>query len=795
MKLKLKVGNDEVKAFFVQHVEKIVLGVTGLMLVILFCTGYVVEGIDSKKTPTSLQELAKQCASRIDNPAVPLPLEDVPQLDHQTRVRDSITLTDPTQYAIAPLLKQTIRPPQKREDPEMLAPIKPEVYAREVFLAMQPGPGDVDMLRTASQDSGRGGRAAASDDEDASSLLSGYAGGGGGSFASSGSSSGSGRQLSSSFVESLGGVNPPRDSVAKGYFLVSVLALAPYEKQWQEFERALGATDESRDRPAYVYLWVERQDVTDPDNPGPWTKTKYNYNELVGSRDRSGFMGKWAMFGPEVIDPLYFDPMITMAVPPIVYRRIDELVAHSDVPLQSASAGTEVDDEDKADTEGSDEGAPDVPGGDVPGSVVPPSGGRPASGYGTGPRGNSGSSSGPNSGSYPPSSRSGSTGPSSGSYAPGSSSSGGPGSSSGSPGSSSGYGGASSGYGGASSGYGGASSGYGGASSGYSSGAGGGYGGGSGTGSIRGNVAGPLVPYKMVRFYDLFDEDDLKALGGHKFQYRVRLAVQDPNNPRRDAGFSPPPDAMLTNDVLLRLKALKNRDSVFYRETEWSEPSDPITVMSSAHRVLAGTVKPAKEVVMRGDNQRVWIGEPTGTVGTVFFDLARAVDAATTQEVYRGSLLNFTKQIEVLGPVSREFVTLKDYEFRTNVLVLDMRGGEPLSTDSKAPKNLVAPGEFLLMDENGNLVVQNEFEDDSSYRAALFIDDTAPPPSAPTTQSPTSDGGFEQYSPRGSADSGKGGGRGGRSSSGSPKGGYNPRSSGGGASGSSSSSPQSYGPG
>jgi hypothetical protein len=744
MKWKLNLGSDELKAFFVQHVEKITLGVMGLLLVILFCTGYTVEGIDSKKTPSSLQELARQCTSRIDNPAVPLPLEDVPQLDHQTRVRNSITLTDPSQYAIAPLVNQTIRPPQKREDPEMLAPIKPEVYAREVFLAMQPGPGDVDMLRTASQDPGRGGRAAASDDEDASSLLSDYAGGGGGSFASSGSSSGSGRQLSSSFVESLGGVNPPRDSVAKGYFLVSVLALAPYEKQWQEFERALGTTDETRDRPAYVYLWVERQDVTDPDNPGPWTKTKYNYNELVGPGSLVGFMEKWAMFGPEVIDPLYFDPLITMAVPPIVFRRIDELVAHSDVPLQSASAVTTVEEEDPADNEALDGSAPDVPGGDVPGSVVPPSSGRPASGYGGGEsRNGSSRSSGGSSGSYGAGSRSGpssSSGPPSssgtGSYSQGSSpGSGGPGSS-GSRGS------------------------YGGSGSSGSYGSGSAYSGGPSPGPMRGSVAGPLVPYRMVRFYDVFDEDDLKALGGHKFRYRIRLAVQDPNNPDRRAGYSAPPDAMLTNEALLRLKSLVNRDTVFYRETEWSEPSEPITVMSSAHRVLAGTVKPAKEVVMRGDNQRVWIGWPMGTVGTVFFDQARAVDAATTQDVYRGSLLNFTKQIEVLGPVSREFVTLKDYEFRTNVLVLDMRGGESIAAGSKDAENLVAPGEFLLMDENGNLIVQNEFEDDSSYRTALFIDDSAPPPSAATTPGPSSDGGFEQYSPRGSPDSSKGGRRG-----------------------------------
>ncbi len=753
-KMKLNLSGDEVKAFLVQHVEKIVLGVMGLLLVIFFCTGYTVQGIDSKKTPTSLQELARQCTSRIEDPAVPLPLDDVPQLDHQARVRDSIAPTDPSQYAIAPLVKNKFRAQQKREDPEMLAPIKPEVYAREVFLAMRSGPDDVDPLAPRAPVVGRGGGAAGRDDEDTSSLLTGYAGGASSSepFASTGGSAGRGRQLLPYLVERLGGVQPPRDSIAKGYYLVSVLALAPYEKQWQEFERALGTTDDSRDRPAYEYMWVERQDVTDPDNPGPWTKATYNYHELVG------FTNDWAMVAPEVIDPLYFDPKITMPVPPIVYRQIDELVAHSDVPLQSALAVTEVDEADKTDADEPDESAPDVPGGDVPGAGLPASGGRPASGYSPRSRGGSSSSSGGSSGS-------GSYRPGSGSGSPSSSGSGSyrPGSGSGSP-SSSGSGS----YGQGSSTRSSGSSGSGGSlSSSSGTGPGSWYLGDLNPGSVRGSVAGPLVPYKMVRFYDVFGDDELKALGGHKFRYRIKLAVHDPNNPRRALGLIAPPDAMLTNEVLLRLKALKDRDTVFYRKTEWSAPSEPITVMASSSRVLAGAVKPAKEVTLRSDNQRVWLSEPMGTVGTVIFDRARAVDAAAAQEVYRGSLVNFTKQIDVLHPVYREFVTLKDYEFRTNVLVLDIRGGESLPTDSKDSKDLVAPGEFLLMDENGNLIVQNEFEDDSSYRAALFIDDTAPPPSTTTTQSPSSDGGFEQYRPQGSSDSGKGGSKKG-SSSGSP---------------------------
>jgi hypothetical protein len=227
----------------------------------------------------------------------------------------------------------------------------------------------------------------------------------------------------------------------------------------------------------------------------------------------------------------------------------------------------------------------------------------------------------------------------------------------------------------------------------------------------------------MIRFVDT------TAQRGKVYRYRIKLYVEDPNNPnldpKRGLAHQPPQRRTLSDDVLKRLAAQQadeTKKSWYWVETEWSEPTEPVTLPSPT-RVFAGTVSPPRMAKGVGDSL-VQQSEVEGMIVPVVWNGKLAIDVSSEMEVIRGAVLNAKQEFEVLDPVSLVIKVLKDFDMKSNILVADMRGGEDLPGDRES--EVTAPGEFALVDDSGNLVVHNELDDYDRYRRFTFADEIKP---------------------------------------------------------------------
>jgi len=85
---------------------------------------------------------------------------------------------------------------------------------------------------------------------------------------------------------------------------------------------------------------------------------------------------------------------------------------------------------------------------------------------------------------------------------------------------------------------------------------------------------------------------------------------------------------------------------------------------------------------------------------------------------------------------------IEDFNFATDAFVADLRGGEPLLVDvgtSKEETPLPVPGEYLVVDGDGRLIVCNEVNDAEDYRRLLFIEDR------PAGGAASAAGGYDAY--------------------------------------------------
>ncbi len=194
-----------------------------------------------------------------------------------------------------------------------------------------------------------------------------------------------------------------------------------------------------------------------------------------------------------------------------------------------------------------------------------------------------------------------------------------------------------------------------------------------------------IVEYRLFRFFD-FDVEP-----GKSYRYRVKLAVKNPNHNLPDK----------------YLKVVDSKkDEV--RETPWSQPSPSATVPFGNFMTVA-TVQPA-----RGNK------DATIKVRLTTIDPDSGLPAVMEEDVTRGTVLNFVKSVEVKMPDGKESMTRDNVKFETNAVVLDIRGGQPLSTKDK---NLTAVGEALIINADGKLVAHNELDD-------LDLNESNPTPAA-----------------------------------------------------------------
>jgi hypothetical protein len=253
----------------------------------------------------------------------------------------------------------------------------------------------------------------------------------------------------------------------------------------------------------------------------------------------------------------------------------------------------------------------------------------------------------------------------------------------------------------------------------------GGYGYGSGGdmygGSMGGYGGAPVAPpkYKLIRF------TDTKVEPGKLYRYRVRVLLNDPNNP--DPRMAAPPMASLDEKVRERIRNLQAEDAkkgenykTFWIESPWSEPS-PVAKIPTNREYYAGQVTPPVLAPIVEGKPRVSNNNPKANVLAKVWEPTKIVDVPVEIEVTRGAVLNVVPDVvKVIHPVQRRVVEIEKLPVRTNAIVADIQGGETIPPlERKAENALKAPGEVLVVDPAGKIFVQNEADDIEAFRRYL----------------------------------------------------------------------------
>lgn len=178
--------------------------------------------------------------------------------------------------------------------------------------------------------------------------------------------------------------------------------------------------------------------------------------------------------------------------------------------------------------------------------------------------------------------------------------------------------------------------------------------------------------YKLFRFFDF------RAQSGVRYKYRVRLRAYNPN-----FGIA---------EQHVRADANVEEEHVW---TEYSQPSQMVAG-PRLNNVLVGPIA-------NPDGRNA---EAVLNMLVRQFDIKTGVDMATAQKVSRGQVANYREQIEG-----------KTVEYKTNMLVVDVLGGERLTVAGDSKQSI--PGLVALLDPSGNLVVQTETSDVQDYNLRL----------------------------------------------------------------------------
>ncbi|MEO1495599.1 MAG: hypothetical protein AAFV43_00445 [Planctomycetota bacterium] len=194
----------------------------------------------------------------------------------------------------------------------------------------------------------------------------------------------------------------------------------------------------------------------------------------------------------------------------------------------------------------------------------------------------------------------------------------------------------------------------------------------------------PATPHLMVRFFDF------TVVPGRQYRYRVRLVLQDVNNPRLVSA------SYLDRDAAARVGKKGYRP---IRLTEWSDRSSVVSIPMAGDVRITEVKPPAK-------------GQANSEASVKFLVQSYAVDEdgrATRSGLERqfpiGSVMNMTADAEVITPDQRYIVDTNDFEFRTGITLAGVKGGTSITREYKEPIRT------LLMDPAGRLFVRHEIDD------------------------------------------------------------------------------------
>lgn len=735
MKGKAKFSAGGLKQFLLMHVEKLVLGVVCVFLLLLVYRGATRETLKADQSPAKLGQLAQEVKTRIDSSPWDPAQAEVTTIKFVQEAERNQALVDARPYALTKDFGGSSPVGARRRDPDLYAALdlqgragygafalldpdydaaqlaadRVEAGAKE--FEIDPETGKPMRGRKRAQDDAQGGygRGGAGYGPPGGRGGAGYGAppggrGGAGYGAPPGGRGGAGYGPSrggagyggagygrppggagygAGGMTGAGGPEPtmvaPVGSKVETRHWISLVALVPIQKQNQEYVKALAGSDAtydpSSDYPNYFGYEVERLDVTEL-SPGAeldWRKATKQL--VVATRDIEKEVKTWSTESPELVDEMYVQQGLVFPLGPLLQKSWKRWATHPKIPL--AMLGPAIEDPAAKQEPEDTKDAKDLESVDLSAEDPSAAGGYGAPGYGGGGYGRAG---GGAPGYGPPRGGAG--------YGP--------------PRSGAGYGmpprGGGGGYGRGGAGY-GRPGGYGGGG-GYGRGPGG-YGGGGGYGRGPGGYGGGGFGEEQIQIsHSLFRHFDFTVKPGRKYCYRVRLGVRDPNHGRTPAELvKPRPGNAKPNRI-----------------TPYSEPS-PIIAIPPDGDLLAG------EVTNRA-------GEPSAKAMALSYVPSEKAEAAEEVVLTRGMLANFPSQkVKVMKPVEPPVATgipaddeppktvaQVDQSFRTDLLVVDIRGGDKLLNSKGRNSELTEPGELLLLGPGGRLVVRRELDDSADYK-------------------------------------------------------------------------------
>lgn len=240
------------------------------------------------------------------------------------------------------------------------------------------------------------------------------------------------------------------------------------------------------------------------------------------------------------------------------------------------------------------------------------------------------------------------------------------------------------------------------------------------------------VDYKLIRFYDFAyilgkGVDKNAPRLNHKYVYRVRFAVNDPNFPMKPElqprSRNLDPEAY-KRYVTLSADAEQNQKRDYKRWSDWSDPSAP-TSLPPLDRAAFGSVKPNKPRTATVDGRTILVESdaPVAEVVASSFDPALGVFIPARMDVTEGTVLSTeVETAEVVDPISLEVKKLPEKKLiNSKATVIDVEGGAPL--EIVEDETIVEPGFFLMVDSDGKLTVRDSTEEQRVYRIQSFAEE------------------------------------------------------------------------
>jgi hypothetical protein len=226
--------------------------------------------------------------------------------------------------------------------------------------------------------------------------------------------------------------------------------------------------------------------------------------------------------------------------------------------------------------------------------------------------------------------------------------------------------------------------------------------------NVGGNVAQVQVAQTcdiLLRFFDVTVEE------GHTYQYQVHVALKNPN-------YKLPP-GVLENPKSAEPELLVSA---------YSEPTEPVRVAIGGTEVIAGPTRAGKPENGTAESVTAILRQRDRTKAALL--------AHTFNRLEAGQVLNLSfkepKEIKFEKPVGG-IDTTAAVPFQSDNLILDIRGGGERGW----------PGEMLLLDSGGRLVLQSEvgkskptFAEESKRLEEVYNRQEAAPAGGPVGNDP-----------------------------------------------------------